>query len=67
MNPNNHISRREPELIKRYGKRRLYNTATLCYVTLDDLSEMILEGRRFVVREAGTDEDVTLSVLEALH
>ena len=44
----NPMSRQEPEVIKRYGKRpgdRLYNTATLSYVTLDELSDMTLTGR----------------------
>ena len=54
-------------MIKRYAKRRLYNTATLSYVTLDDLSEMVLEGRRFVVYEADTGEDVTPAILSQLH
>ncbi len=67
MNPLNHISRREPELIKRYGQHRLYNTATLCNVTLDDLSEMLLEGRRFVAREAATGQDITRAILDQLH
>jgi len=67
MNPLNDISRREPEMIKRYAKRRLYNTATLCYVSLDDLCEMMLAGRRFVVYEAETGEDVTPAILAQLH
>jgi polyhydroxyalkanoate synthesis repressor PhaR len=65
MNPR--LSGAEPDMIKRYAKRRLYNTATLSYVTLDDLSEMVLEGRRFVVYEADTGEDVTPAILEQLH
>jgi polyhydroxyalkanoate synthesis regulator protein len=64
------MSRQEPEVIKRYGKRpsdRLYNTATLSYVTLDELSDMTLQGRRFIVRDAETGEDLTTKVLASLH
>jgi polyhydroxyalkanoate synthesis repressor PhaR len=53
----------EPIAIKKYANRRLYNTATSTYVTLDDLSEMVKSGRDFVVNDAKTGEDITRSVL----
>jgi polyhydroxyalkanoate synthesis repressor PhaR len=57
----------EPVLIKRYDNRRLYNTATAAYVTLDDLEGMVLSGERFVVRDAQTGEDITRALLDRLH
>lgn len=52
-----------PTVIKKYANRRLYNTATSSYVTLDDLSTMVKEGGDFVVYDAKTGEDITRSVL----
>jgi polyhydroxyalkanoate synthesis repressor PhaR len=52
-----------PIVIKKYANRRLYNTATSSYVTLDDLSAMVKEGGDFVVYDAKTGEDITRSVL----
>jgi polyhydroxyalkanoate synthesis repressor PhaR len=52
-----------PVVIKKYANRRLYNTDTSSYVTLEHLSEMVREGTDFVVRDAKTDEDLTRSVL----
>jgi polyhydroxyalkanoate synthesis repressor PhaR len=49
--------------IKKYANRRLYNTATSSYVTLDHLAEMVKEGSDFVVVDAKTGEDITRSVL----
>jgi polyhydroxyalkanoate synthesis repressor PhaR len=53
----------EPVVIKKYANRRLYNTETSCYITLDDLFRMIREDTDFVVRDAKTDEDLTRTVL----
>jgi polyhydroxyalkanoate synthesis repressor PhaR len=50
-------------VIKKYANRRLYNTATSTYVTLDDLSSMVKSGTDFVVYDAKTGEDITRSVL----
>lgn len=50
-------------VIKKYANRRLYNTATSTYVTLDDLSSMVKSGTDFVVYDAKTSEDITRSVL----
>ena len=52
-----------PVTIKKYANRRLYNTATSSYVTLDHLSQMVKEGTEFVVYDAKTGEDITRSVL----
>src|SRR5690349_8512368 len=49
--------------IKKYANRRLYNTATSSYVTLDHLAEMVKQGTEFVVTDAKTGEDITRSVL----
>src|SRR5438552_15422436 len=53
----------KPVVDKKYANRRLYNTATSSYVTLDDLAKMIKEGGDFVVYDAKTGEDLTRSVL----
>lgn len=53
----------EPVTIKKYANRRLYNTGTSCYVTLDDLAVMVRNGEDFVVKDAKTGEDITRNVL----
>ncbi|MBY0421919.1 MAG: polyhydroxyalkanoate synthesis repressor PhaR [Parvularculaceae bacterium] len=53
----------EPIVIKKYANRRLYNTATSAYVTLDYLSDMVKGGQDFVVFDAKTGENITRSVL----
>ena len=50
-------------VIKKYANRRLYNTGSSCYVTLDNLSEMVKQGADFVVYDAKTSEDITRQVL----
>jgi polyhydroxyalkanoate synthesis repressor PhaR len=50
-------------VIKKYANRRLYNTATSTYVTLDDLALMVKSGSDFLVYDAKTGEDITRSVL----
>lgn len=50
-------------VVKKYANRRLYNTATSSYVTLDELSRMVRDGEEFVVFDAKTGEDITRSVL----
>src|SRR3954451_6226990 len=52
-----------PVVIKKYANRRLYNTQTSSYVTLDHLCEMVKDGVDFEVRDARTGEDITRSVL----
>jgi len=53
----------ERVVIKKYANRRLYNTASSSYVTLEHLSEMVKQGVDFVVYDAKTNEDITRSVL----
>jgi len=52
-----------PIKVKKYANRRLYNTATSSYVTLDHLSQMVKNGQQFVVEDAKTHDDITRSVL----
>ncbi len=52
-----------PVIIKKYANRRLYNTETSSYITLELLSQMTREGREFVVVDAKTNEDITHNVL----
>ena len=52
-----------PITIKKYANRRLYNTATSSYVTLDHLCQMVKDNEDFVVYDAKTGEDITRSVL----
>ncbi len=52
-----------PVIIKKYANRRLYNTDTSTYVTLEDLAEMVRGERDFVVYDAKSGEDLTHSVL----
>ncbi|MEM9470736.1 MAG: polyhydroxyalkanoate synthesis repressor PhaR [Pseudomonadota bacterium] len=50
-------------VIKKYANRRLYNTASSAYVTLDDLSQMVKDGSDFVVHDAKSGENITRQVL----
>jgi polyhydroxyalkanoate synthesis repressor PhaR len=52
-----------PVIVKKYANRRLYNTDTSTYVTLEDLAEMVRGERDFVVYDAKTGEDLTHAVL----
>lgn len=52
-----------PVTIKKYANRRLYNTETSSYITLDNLSQMIRDGRDFRVVDAKSNEDITHNVL----
>jgi polyhydroxyalkanoate synthesis repressor PhaR len=53
----------DPVVIKKYANRRLYNTGTSTYVTLEDLAEMVKRGEDFTVQDAKTGEDITHPVL----
>lgn len=53
----------EPTIIKKYANRRLYNTGTSTYVTLEDLAVMVKGEEDFVVYDAKTGDDITRSVL----
>jgi polyhydroxyalkanoate synthesis repressor PhaR len=53
----------QPITIKKYANRRLYNTGTSTYVTLEDLASMVKAGEDFIVHDAKTGEDITRQVL----
>lgn len=53
----------EPVVIKKYANRRLYNTGTSTYVTLEDLAEMVKRDEEFVVQDAKSGTDITHQVL----
>ena len=50
-----------PVVVKKYANRRLYNTESSSYITLDNLAEMVRQGRDFVVYDAKTGDDITRS------
>lgn len=52
-----------PVVVKKYANRRLYNTESSSYITLDNLADMVRLGRDFVVYDAKSGEDITRSVL----
>ena len=53
----------DPVVIKKYANRRLYNTGTSTYVTLEDLAEMVKRGEDFTVQDAKSGDDITHPVL----
>ncbi|MDI6027848.1 polyhydroxyalkanoate synthesis repressor PhaR [Corticibacterium sp. UT-5YL-CI-8] len=53
----------EPVVIKKYANRRLYNTGTSTYVTLEDLATMVKKGEEFTVQDAKSGDDITHPVL----
>jgi polyhydroxyalkanoate synthesis repressor PhaR len=53
----------QPTTIKKYANRRLYNTGTSTYVTLEDLASMVKDGEDFLVYDAKSGDDITRSVL----
>ena len=53
----------QPTTIKKYANRRLYNTGTSTYVTLEDLAAMVKVGEDFLVYDAKSGDDITRSVL----
>lgn len=53
----------DPVVIKKYANRRLYNTGTSTYVTLEDLAQMVRRGEEFVVHDAKTGNDITHAIL----
>ena len=53
----------KPVVVKKYANRRLYNTDTSSYVTLEDLAQMVRSDRDFVVYDAKSNEDLTHAVL----
>jgi polyhydroxyalkanoate synthesis repressor PhaR len=63
VDPSTASSETDRVIIKKYANRRLYNTKSSAYVTLENLSEMVKSGVDFVVYDAKTNEDITRSVL----
>ncbi len=53
----------EPVIVKKYANRRLYNTRSSSYITLDDLARMTRDGTDFVVLDAKTGSDITHQIL----
>lgn len=53
-------------VIKKYSNRRLYNVESSSYVTLMDLSDLIKQGREFIVVDAKTSEDITRLILSQI-
>lgn len=60
---NGDAAKPDPVTIKKYANRRLYNTATSSYVTLDTLAQMVKDGEEFSVFDAKSGDDITRSVL----
>lgn len=57
------MTNKEPVIIKKYANRRLYNTASSTYVTLETLAEMVRDDIEFIVYDAKSGEDLTRNVL----
>jgi polyhydroxyalkanoate synthesis repressor PhaR len=58
-----HTGEKPPVVVKKYANRRLYNTESSSYITLDNLADMVRQGRDFVVYDAKSGDDITRSVL----
>lgn len=59
----NSAKKSQERLIKKYPNRRLYDTSTSTYITLDDVKKLVLSGEIVEVLDAKTDEDLTRSIL----
>jgi polyhydroxyalkanoate synthesis repressor PhaR len=57
------VGEKPPVVVKKYANRRLYNTESSSYITLDNLADMVRQGRDFVVYDAKSGDDITRSVL----
>ncbi|HEX3349617.1 MAG TPA: polyhydroxyalkanoate synthesis repressor PhaR [Acetobacteraceae bacterium] len=57
------VADKPPVVVKKYANRRLYNTESSSYITLDSLADMVRAGRDFVVYDAKSGDDITRSVL----
>ncbi|MBI3897209.1 MAG: polyhydroxyalkanoate synthesis repressor PhaR [Gammaproteobacteria bacterium] len=53
----------EPRIIKKYPNRRLYDTERSCYITVDDVRTLVLDGVEIKVIDAQTEEDITRGIL----
>ena len=63
MTNKEHGKEKEPAIIKKYPNRRLYDTETSAYITLDDLCERVKVGDPFVVVDAKSGQDLTRQIL----
>src|ERR1700750_1827958 len=63
IEPASKAGEKPPVVVKKYANRRLYNTESSSYITLDNLAEMVRLGRDFVVYDAKSGDDITRSVL----
>jgi polyhydroxyalkanoate synthesis repressor PhaR len=61
--PQSKTGEQPPVVVKKYANRRLYNTESSSYITLDNLADMVRQGRDFVVYDAKSGEDITRGVL----
>ena len=61
--PHASAAEQPPVVVKKYANRRLYNTESSSYITLDTLAEMVREGRDFIVYDAKSGDDISRSVL----
>ena len=53
----------QERLIKKYPNRRLYDTSASCYITLDEVRKLVIDGSPFKVLEKKTNEDITRNIL----
>ncbi len=63
ISPDKAAAEKAPVVVKKYANRRLYNTESSSYITLENLGDMVRAGRDFVVYDAKSGEDITRSVL----
>ncbi len=61
--PNRSPADKAPRLIKKYPNRRLYDTKTSAYITLDDVRGFVVSGEKFQVIDAKTEDNLTRSIL----
>ncbi|WP_428493128.1 polyhydroxyalkanoate synthesis repressor PhaR [Rhodopila sp.] len=61
--PETDAGEKPPVVVKKYANRRLYNTESSSYITLDNLADMVRQGRNFVVYDAKSGDDITRGVL----
>ncbi len=63
QSPNDAKTQTKVRIIKKYGNRRLYDTQTSSYITLETVRDMVLNQESFIIIDAKTEEDITRSVL----
>jgi polyhydroxyalkanoate synthesis repressor PhaR len=50
-------------ILRKYTNRRLYDTSRSCYVTLEDVKQLVLNGETFQVQDSKTGQDLTRNIL----